>query len=265
MNKRYITGLVLITVAVSSVYYLPSEFFLYLIMIGAYFTYREYTIMMNKVADWRFMPLGLLMMMTIHYMTNDMEMAKFLLFGGAIGIPLLGLLGSGSIDKKWRYAITQTAGFFYLTIPFGLFPILREDSINPHHWLMFALIVPWLCDSGAYFTGRKFGKHKFAPAISPNKTWEGAAGGLLLSIISGIVWSYAVFEGKYLVFIIVVSALIGVFGQLGDLVESLLKRGAGVKDSGTLFPGHGGLLDRTDSLLYSITITWLALQFMAHF
>ena len=129
---------------------------------------------------------------------------------------------------------------------------------------MFALVVPWLCDSAAYFTGRSFGKHKFAPAISPNKTWEGAIGGLVFSTIAGAVWSFAVFGGKYLVFTVVTAALIGVFGQLGDLVESLLKRGAGVKDSSNLFPGHGGLLDRTDSLLYSITITWLALQFMAH-
>ena len=262
VNKRYITGLILIIAAVGTVYYLPDELFLYFVMLVAYFTFREYTVMMLKQTDWRLMPVGILVMLTVYAMTHNQALAVLLLFGSAIVLPMLALFGKESIEKKWLFALTQTAGFFYLTIPFSLFPLLRSDEVTPHHWLMFALVVPWLCDSAAYFSGRFFGKHKFAPHISPNKTWEGAVGGLLIGTISGIIWSLTVFEGKYLLFSALTAAAISLFGQLGDLVESLLKRGAGVKDSGTLFPGHGGLLDRTDSLLYSVSVTWLALQVM---
>ncbi len=263
MNPRYFTGLILIAAAVGAVYYLPSEVFLWFVMLIAYFTYREYTTMMNGFTDWRFMPLGVLQMLIIYLMTHNDKVALLLLFSAALFVPLTAVPGKESIEKKWRYAITQTAGFFYLTIPFALFPLLREHEAMPRHWLMFALVVPWICDSGAYFVGRAFGRHAFAPNISPKKTWEGAAGGFLFGVLSGVVWSYAVFGGRYLLFSIVTAALIGIFGQLGDLVESLLKRGAGVKDSSNLFPGHGGLLDRTDSLLYSVAVTWFALQYMA--
>jgi len=102
VNKRYITGLILIIVAVGAVYYLPSELFLYFVMITGYFTYREYTIMMNKVADWRLMPLGLLMMLTIHYMSHSTDMAVLLLFAAALFVPLMALFGNDTIEKKWR-------------------------------------------------------------------------------------------------------------------------------------------------------------------
>jgi len=124
-------------------------------------------------------------------------------------------------------------------------------SMDPRAVLFLFLIV-WGCDSFAYYTGRTFGKHKLAPRVSPNKTWEGTIGGLVGATLLGAAggtWWLAPQLGPF------VGALAGAFassaGQIGDLVESMWKRGAGVKDSGTFLPGHGGFYDRVDSLLFA--------------
>lgn len=123
---------------------------------------------------------------------------------------------------------------------------LRLDFTVGAQWLLFLLILVTATDSGAYFTGRRFGRVKLAPRVSPGKTWEGVIGGLAagcLAAWAGAGW----FDLPALPFLLLAVAVI-VFSIVGDLTESLMKRRAGVKDSGTLFPGHGGMLDRIDSL-----------------
>ena len=116
---------------------------------------------------------------------------------------------------------------------------------------MLLLLGPiWACDSGAYFVGRAIGKHPLAPVVSPNKTWEGSVGGFVASVAAAVV------IGRWALDLPVLAgvgagAILGVLGQFGDLAESALKRSAGVKDSGRLIPGHGGLLDRLDSLTFA--------------
>jgi len=114
--------------------------------------------------------------------------------------------------------------------------------------MFFAMVV--LADTGAYYTGRLIGRHKLAPRVSPGKTIEGAVGGLVAAIAAGPLSRLLFFHEIPLVHALVLGALIGVLGPIGDLAESMLKRGAGVKDSGTLLPGHGGVLDRVDSILF---------------
>ncbi len=108
----------------------------------------------------------------------------------------------------------------------------------------------WACDSGAYFVGRAIGKRPLAPVVSPNKTWEGAVGGFVASVAAAVAVGHLALDLPVLTGV-GAGAIIGVFGQFGDLAESALKRGAGVKDSGRLIPGHGGLLDRLDSLTFA--------------
>jgi phosphatidate cytidylyltransferase len=131
-----------------------------------------------------------------------------------------------------------------------------EDGRN---WVYLAMLTTFANDTGAYFIGRARGKHKLAPAISPAKTWEGAIGGLVSAILAAIVIAtvlelISVKVGTPFVFrywqIILLGFLVSLFAQLGDLVESLLKRNMGVKESGNLLPGHGGILDRFDSLMF---------------
>ncbi|MFW5998159.1 MAG: phosphatidate cytidylyltransferase [Bacillota bacterium] len=125
-------------------------------------------------------------------------------------------------------------------------------------WLV--LLASWVTDTGAYFTGRFLGKNKLAPEISPNKTIEGAAGGVFFSFLAVILffWFYNIFN----YYLILYAILIPVVAILGDLFESALKRDSGIKDSGNILPGHGGVLDRFDSVIFTIPFTYFYLVFV---
>jgi phosphatidate cytidylyltransferase len=127
------------------------------------------------------------------------------------------------------------------------------DPLGPR-MVMFLLVLLWVGDTLAYFTGRSVGRHKMAPELSPGKTWEGAAANLLGSILVGLVSPHWIALPR--VHLAVMAGLANVAGQLGDLTESAYKRSAGVKDSGTLLPGHGGMLDRLDSLIFAAPVVW---------
>ncbi|WP_270181863.1 phosphatidate cytidylyltransferase [Alkalihalobacillus sp. CinArs1] len=144
-------------------------------------------------------------------------------------------------------------GFYYFTAT----RYLGDTSLEGMIQLFFIIFLIWASDSGAYFVGRAIGKKKLWPHISPNKTVEGALGGVGMALIVGIVFQmiYPVYESISIV--IIVSVLTSVFGQIGDLVESAFKRHYGVKDSGSILPGHGGILDRFDSLIFVLPILHL--------
>ena len=120
--------------------------------------------------------------------------------------------------------------------------------------VLFLLVLLWAGDSLAYFTGRAIGRHKLAPELSPGKTWEGAIANLAGSLLVGVV------AGRWIalpaVHLAAMAALANVAGQIGDLTESAYKRAAGAKDSGMLLPGHGGMLDRVDSLIFAAPVVW---------
>jgi len=116
----------------------------------------------------------------------------------------------------------------------------------------------WISDTAAYFAGRSFGKHKLAVTISPGKTWEGVIGALIAVLIYALVWNYLTEEKFLTVFLVPLLLLLVVLGVIGDLFESLVKRHAGVKDSGNLLPGHGGILDRIDALTSTLPVAMLA-------
>jgi len=153
---------------------------------------------------------------------------------------------------------------------------LPQFDMSDANWtgpalLAFPFALTWLSDTCAYFGGRRFGKHKLIPAVSPGKTVEGAVAGVIGTVLTGALYAHFVFDAWLGIPVGVgAGALIGLIvspvAQLGDLAESLLKREAGVKDSGTLLPGHGGVLDRFDSLFFSIPVTyWLLVLFMRAF
>jgi phosphatidate cytidylyltransferase len=127
------------------------------------------------------------------------------------------------------------------------------------HWLMYALLVSWTGDAGAYYIGMAFGRHRMADRISPKKSWEGAAASVATSVLLAGAYLVYFVPGVSVARAVLLTALANMAGQLGDLVESAMKRGAGVKDSGGLLPGHGGFLDRVDSALFVMPVIagWL--------
>jgi phosphatidate cytidylyltransferase len=151
----------------------------------------------------------------------------------------------------------QTLGLLYIYGAWKTAFLLH--SISPY-WLTFGLVVNWIGDTGAYYVGRNFGRHKLAPIVSPGKSWEGAAASVITAVIFGLLFLPR-FVGAGLVGAAMVAVAANVAGQVGDLAESAIKRGAGVKDSGTLLPGHGGMLDRVDSSLFSLPVLYAVIYF----
>jgi len=167
--------------------------------------------------------------------------------------------------------------FAYIAIPMALLVGLRQQPAGAIY-VIYTLLVVWAGDIFAYFIGKGLGRHRMSPVISPKKTWEGAIASILASVIVGTLWFQhapgisaallrvgligrrdGIFSSQQvpsLASLIVLSAVLNVAAQLGDLAESLLKRGAGVKDSGSILPGHGGMLDRIDAMLFAVPVVW---------
>lgn len=139
--------------------------------------------------------------------------------------------------------------------------ILIRYTVNGALAVVYLFIVIWSTDTGAYFTGRFFGRKKLSPLISPNKTIEGALGGLLLSLLMALIFNWF-FQLFTLPFLLGSACLISILGQIGDLVESSFKRLAGVKDSGQIIPGHGGILDRFDSTILTAPVLFYLIIFL---
>ncbi len=164
--------------------------------------------------------------------------------------------------------MAMTGGIVLLGWMGSHFFSLRSLNSMAWQWTMLAMLSTWIADSGAYFTGKFLagniiGKHYLSPRLSPNKTVEGYIGGILLG--TGFTVGIAHFLALPLIWALILGLLISVISPMGDLGISLLKRAAGVKDSGTIFPGHGGALDRVDSLIWSVAIAFYLVLFIQRF
>lgn len=143
------------------------------------------------------------------------------------------------------------------------YPPLEQLYVRGGYLIISIFATIWICDSAAYYGGTVFGKHKLFPRVSPNKSWEGAIFGFIFSIIAMIAAKLLVLDFLTWKNVVAVGVIIGIFGQVGDLVESLIKRDAGVKDSSSFIPGHGGIFDRFDSLLFTSPIIYTYLKLFA--
>lgn len=176
-----------------------------------------------------------------------------------IPIPLLliqELFRNGELQSRVG---TTLMSWFYVVLPFALLIPLGKLNGGYEPWLVLGyFFILWSNDTGAYLTGSAIGKHKLAASISPGKTWEGFIGGVALSIL--VSWLLSEYVGILeMRSWIIIGIITSVFGTMGDLVESIMKRRAGIKDSGNLLPGHGGVLDRFDGLLLSLPLVYIYL------
>ena len=169
------------------------------------------------------------------------------------------------IDVAFLSVASTLLGAVYIGWAFGYHLILLRDISDVGRGLIFFLLVTvWLGDTAAYLFGRWFGTRKLRPTISPGKTIEGTIAGLLFGLLGGLgVWSLFLKDMLSLPHALILGVLLGVVGQLSDLSESIIKRSADVKDSGDLIPGHGGLLDRCDSLIFSTPVLYYYFVYLA--
>lgn len=176
---------------------------------------------------------------------------------------LVFLLGGGKIPNIYLNISTLLAGICYIVLPLGCFLLLRGMGDEPWKSRSYALLpyfLTWFCDTFAYVIGLALGHHKLASTISPNKTVEGAVGGIIGAVTGGILSK--VISAPYLTWwdAVALGVLVGIFGQIGDLVESAMKRNAGIKDSSKIIPGHGGALDRFDSFIFTVPLIYFYLR-----
>lgn len=172
-----------------------------------------------------------------------------------LGIALILLLLAYTVITKNRFTF-EDVGFsilsaIYVGIGFYFFIETRDAGLV---YIIYSLFMIWATDSGAYFVGKAIGKNKLWPEISPNKTVEGSVGGVVCALIVAVLFSLLTEINANLVALLAITTVLSFFGQIGDLVQSAFKRHFGVKDSGNILPGHGGILDRFDSLLFVLPL-----------
>jgi len=265
LKQRIITAFILLFLLLAALFILPVSAWSALVGLVVLLGAREWTTLskMRKFEARLYMIATLILCFSMIWMQlflpPDQKMIlQFLVYGTSVlfwvlVVPLW-LAGRWSTSGKW---LLSFIGWVVL-LPMGMAMLDLRSEIQQPWWLLGAMGLVWMADICAYFTGRALGKHKLAPGISPGKTWEGVAGATLgvLVYIAIVMFNTGLMQRYSLI----LFALIGVaFSVMGDLFESAIKRQAGVKDSGKLLPGHGGLLDRIDALTSTLPLAALVL------
>ncbi|HLR42416.1 MAG TPA: phosphatidate cytidylyltransferase [Pseudogracilibacillus sp.] len=251
MKQRIITAIIALIILVPLIIYgdLPFIVMTYLLAsVGLYELTRMYNV--NKGIMYLVLSLPFLWLLLYPY-TLFMSSIKVVLLFAIILFILSVLLKNKFTFQDGSFLFMAT---FYLGIAFFFLIEVRLLGLN---YFLFVLFLIWATDTGAYFVGKSLGKRKLWPEISPNKTIAGALGGIIIAIIVALVFQVVYpFDLSYSM-IILIAIVISVFGQIGDLVASAMKRQYDIKDFGKLFPGHGGVLDRLDSLLFVMLLLYL--------
>jgi phosphatidate cytidylyltransferase len=288
MLKRIATAVVLIPIVMLLVLRAPVPVLAVFAAAVALVTVQEflkltesYGVQPMRLPTYLFVGLLFLLLAVTAAETPQVSALKFVLglaFACAIApfIFLTITMRRAQMSGAYPSAAASTFAFVYIAVPMAMLVQLRQQWAGAF-WLFYLLLVVWAGDIFAYFVGRSVGRHLMAPRISPKKTWEGAAASLAASLVVGtLLFTYALPISSFLLRVGLIQRRDGLFGlekpelwpillltvvlniaaQLGDLVESLIKRGAGVKDSGTILPGHGGMLDRIDALLFAAPVLW---------
>ena len=186
------------------------------------------------------------------------------MFAALLIIPASYVVTKKSLENSLPSSAIAVLATTYVGMLSGSLIRLHNDFPEGNKLVFFLLLVVWLGDTGAYYVGKQFGKHKLSPRISPKKTIEGMIGGISASIITAAVIHYTFFPMFPLMHAVIAGVLLSIAGVIGDLAESIWKRSAAVKDSGTLIPGHGGFLDRFDSILFTAPILYCYWTLIVH-
>jgi phosphatidate cytidylyltransferase len=290
MLKRIATAVVLIPIVLGLVLRAPVSVVAVICGIVALLTIREflkltesYAVQPSRWPSYIFTGLFFLLLAWKAADSNPTLSTTFFIYaaGFAAAIaPFIFLtiaMRRGELSSGYPAAAASVFAFTYIALPMGMLVQLRQQWAGAFY-LLYLLLVVWAGDIFAYFFGKAMGRHLMSPRISPKKTWEGAAASLVASVAVGwLLFNYSLqicswllriglierrdglfgLEKPAMLPVIILSIVLNIAAQLGDLVESLIKRGAGVKDSGALLPGHGGMLDRIDAMLFAAPVLWV--------
>jgi phosphatidate cytidylyltransferase len=259
-TQRAVTGFFFIAIIIGATLFSPYSFIGLLGFIGVAGLLEYYKIVLNKklkIIQYMYALIGLILITFSLWSYEEINYLYLL-------VPIISLTSIVSLfDKKreWKSVSLLISGLFYIALPLFLLhlSVTQNDEFQPYLALNLFILI-WCSDTFAYLTGRAFGKRKLFEKISPNKTIEGFAGAIILTMAFSLLlshWFDIPFQINLLIALISV-----VFGTLGDLVESQLKREYGLKDSGKLIPGHGGILDRFDALFISLPFTTACYYFL---
>lgn len=264
---RVVTAVILLPILIVSIVFPKLEFLFVLLaaaaMIGALFEFWSLARKQQIRADRAAGLLGAVALFTIFYFTQpggppDPLMIQLILILLTIGSLTAAMLRGAPFDRMITSVGVTVLSVMYIVL-LGSHLIALRVGFAPQlskHLLSFLFLVIMGADAAAYYGGRAFGKHKLAPNISPGKTWEGAIAGMLASLLLAVGAHYWFFPELPTKFALILAALMNVVSVIGDLTESALKRSAGAKDTAQILPGHGGILDRIDSLLFSAPVIY---------
>jgi phosphatidate cytidylyltransferase len=252
VNKKIKTAALLIPPVIFLVVFGPPAIFSMMVLLATFFGLREfYTLALpNSKKIERFVGIGLGLALSVIIVYGDVKAISpfFVLLLLLLSIFFLGTSQNLSLTTA-RMGI-MLLGIFYVGFLLSHVSLVR-NGVDGREWVLFLITTVWAGDIFAFLTGSLLGRHKLYPKISPNKTYEGLAGGIAGSILVAVTFSLLFIPTLEIGLCILLAIGLAVLGQLGDFTESMLKRSAQVKDSGSLIPGHGGMLDRVDSFLFS--------------
>ncbi len=266
--QRTVTGCLYVVLLIAGTAIHP---FLFAVVFAVllFFTQLEFYNLVEKAGNSPRKSVGLTMGLLLFFICflmvyNILPQNAYLIFLPVLTVLFLIEIFRDNSREVQNSAVTLT-GFVYVAVPFSIlnfivFPGYPENTRFHPSILLGVLFVVWIYDSMAYLAGSKFGRHKIHKKISPQKTWEGFIAGSIFALITGVL-NAVIFQKPGVVSWLIIAAIVIIFGTLGDLFESRIKRKLNVKDSGSLLPGHGGLLDRLDSLLFVIPVIFVWLIF----
>lgn len=256
--KRVLTSLLLVPPVLYVILVGPQELFLAVVAVLATLCYREYQRIVATQGMPAPAPLGYVAGLGLLFLPLVAPTHDWLLLLVTSLIAITWMLRADDLSRALPAAAALVFGVLYIFGAWRSGVSLR--AVSPY-WLFFAVSLNWVGDVVAFYVGRRFGTRRLAPRVSPGKSWEGAAGSLVAATVLGgayVAWQFALPVWQALPLAMVAN----VAGQVGDLCESAMKRGAGVKDSGRMLPGHGGWLDRLDSSLFSMPATYAVLTLL---
>ena len=273
--KRVATALVLIPVVVGLVLFTPTWVVaiataaITVLALWEYFALGE-SIGHRAYRVWTIVCAGLLLVVQLlnnydfygsheihslfRWLAGEKPSVEWILFLFVLGLAAATLWTKRALVEALPAAGISSSAMLLVAFPLSFAVELHGLGRVGPKLLLFALVITWMADTAAYFVGRAIGKHALAPHLSPKKTWEGSVGSMMGSLV--VAWAFSYWIRMPLVHLLAMAAIGNVAGQMGDLLESAYKRSAGVKDSGGLLPGHGGVLDRIDALILCIPVVW---------